>query len=180
MRKLAGLIVLAGLALGCGFSNSDIWDVLNKSPSRNFDRVLISMLIPHYQGMLDMAEAYLPQAQNPQVRSWVQELIRDRKSRISEWKTLIQRLGGPEPTAEATMKGEMYKDWVNFREGQKTEKVHSVFASLMLTNHFSTVNIAKMVDARSRDPQIEKLAQTLIAGETARLEKLQILMIRGQ
>lgn len=180
MARLAGWMVLAGLALGCGFGSSDIWDVLNRSPSRNFDRVLLSMLIPHYQGMLDMAEAYLPQAPNPQVRSWVQALIEDRKVRIRQWKTLVQRLGGPEPTAEATMRGEMYKDWVAFRRGQKTERVHSVFASLMLTNHFSTVNIAQMVEARSRDPQIEKLAQALIADETDRLEKLQVLMIRGQ
>lgn len=65
-------------------------------------------------------------------------------------------------------------------EGQKSEKVHSVFASLMLTNHFSTVNMAKMVEARSRDPKIEKLAQALIATETAHLEKLQVLLIRNQ
>lgn len=180
MGKLLGFIVLAGLALGCGFSNSDIWGVLNRPPSRTFDRVLLSMLIPHYQGMLDMAEAYLPQAPNPQVRNWVQALIKDRKERLNEWKTLIQQLGGLEPTAEATMQGEMYKDWVNFREGQKSEKVHSVFASLMLTNHFSTVNMAKMVEARSRDPKIEKLAQALIATETAHLEKLQALLIRNQ
>ncbi|WP_158531600.1 MULTISPECIES: DUF305 domain-containing protein [unclassified Meiothermus] len=180
MRKLAGLVVLIGSALGCGFSGSDIWEVLNRSPSRNFDRVLVSMLIPHYQGMLDMAEAYLPQAQDPQMRSWVQALIKERKERINEWKALLQQLGGLEPSAEATMKREMYKDWVNLRESQKSENVHSVFANLMLTNHFSTVNMAKMVEARSRNPKIAALAQSLIADETAHLEKLQALLIRSQ
>lgn len=52
----------------------------------NPDQDLVSMMMPHYQGAIDMARIYLRDGKDPEIRRMAQKIITDQEKEIAEFK----------------------------------------------------------------------------------------------
>jgi uncharacterized protein (DUF305 family) len=66
-------------------------------PSGDIERDFVAMMVPHHQGAIDMAKAYLRHGRNPQLRRLAQEIIVTQQQEIA-----VMRLAtGTPPAAPA-------------------------------------------------------------------------------
>ena len=52
----------------------------------NPDQDLVSMMMPHHQGAIDMARIYLRDGKDPEIRRMAQKIIADQEREIGEFK----------------------------------------------------------------------------------------------
>jgi hypothetical protein len=67
-------------------------------PSGDVDRDFVEMMIPHHQGAIDMAQAYLRYGSNEQLKRIAQEIIVDQQQEIAAMRLA---LGDPLPPSAA-------------------------------------------------------------------------------
>jgi uncharacterized protein (DUF305 family) len=53
------------------------------------DRDFLTMMIPHHQGAIDMAEAVLKHGKNAEVRALAENIIREQKREIAEMEKML-------------------------------------------------------------------------------------------
>jgi uncharacterized protein (DUF305 family) len=70
---------------------------MNVKPTRDIDVDFTAMMIPHHQGAIDMAVAYLRYGKNEQLRRLAQEIIVDQQQEIA-----AMRLAVGQPLAPST------------------------------------------------------------------------------
>jgi hypothetical protein len=73
-------------------------DDMTVTPSGDIDRDFTAMMIPHHQGAIDMAVAYLRYGTNEQLRRIAQEIIVEQQQEIA---AMHQALGQPLPPSAA-------------------------------------------------------------------------------
>jgi uncharacterized protein (DUF305 family) len=66
-------------------------EVMNKAMmgapmTGNPDQDLVSMMMPHHQGAIDMARIYLRDGKDPEIRRMAQSIITDQEKEIAEFK----------------------------------------------------------------------------------------------
>jgi len=67
--------------------------------SGNIDRDFATMMIPHHQGAIDMAQAELRYGSDPQLRRLAQEIIVEQQQEIRVMQMSLESLpAGPRPT----------------------------------------------------------------------------------
>ena len=66
-------------------------------PTGDVNRDFVEMMIPHHQGAIDMAQAYLRYGSNEQLKRIAQEIIVDQQQEIA---TMRLALGDPLPPSE--------------------------------------------------------------------------------
>ncbi len=67
-------------------------------PTGDVDRDFVEMMIPHHQGAIDMAVAYLRYGNNEQLKRLAQEIIVDQQQEIA---AMRMALGDPLPASDA-------------------------------------------------------------------------------
>jgi hypothetical protein len=73
-------------------------DDMAVKPTGNVDRDFVEMMIPHHQGAIDMAQAYLRYGTNEQLKRIAQEIIVDQQQEIAAMRLA---LGDPLPPSTA-------------------------------------------------------------------------------
>ncbi|RIH85764.1 hypothetical protein Mterra_01623 [Calidithermus terrae] len=180
MRLLAPLLTLAlalGTALGCGFTNSQIWLAMREASDPSFDRVYLSMLVPHYASMHKLGEEYLPYAKDPAMKRWVEGMMADRKARLEEINRLLKNLGGDKPVTKEIMQIEMDADLDQLSLDLGKPGVRDTFANVISTNLATSVNLSQIALQRSKNRAVLELARRVRDGETKRAEQLQLVML---
>lgn len=72
---------------------------MNVKPTGDVDRDFVAMMIPHHQGAIEMAKAFLRHGHNEQLRRLAQEIIVTQQQEIT---TMRLAIGEPLPPAAAT------------------------------------------------------------------------------
>jgi uncharacterized protein (DUF305 family) len=78
--------------------------MMSVGPSANSDVDFVSLMLPHHQAAIDMAEAQLMYGKDPQMRRLAQEIITDQESEIQLmqlWLKKHQSSAGPAPAVSA-------------------------------------------------------------------------------
>jgi uncharacterized protein (DUF305 family) len=175
MRWLILGVVALGSALGCGFTSPVIWNLLTGNKGPAFDRVFLSMMIPHYQGLMEIQSAFLPQIRDPALQALVQESIAADKARIATFHSQLRGLHGE---ALKVMQTEMGKDIAVMKANLLVGKEpHSVFASLIMANSASATGMANLAKERSQNGQVLRIARELVGAEQLRTEQFQVWLI---
>ena len=60
-------------------------------PTGDPDRDFLTMMIPHHQGAIDMAEVQLKHGKNPEVRAMAEKIISDQKREIAEMEKMLKQ-----------------------------------------------------------------------------------------
>jgi hypothetical protein len=71
---------------------------MNVKPTGDVDRDFVAMMVPHHQGAIDMARAFLRYGHNEQLRRLAQEIIVTQQQEIA---TMTLAIGDPLPSAGA-------------------------------------------------------------------------------
>ena len=175
MRLLASLVVMLGLSLGCGFTSPVIWNLLTSNKGPAFDQIFLSMMVAHYEGLLEIAISFLPQVRDPGLQSLLQQNIAADKARINGFRnqSRIMHL-----EALKVMQGEMSKDIAVLKANLEVGKEPiSTFASLIMANSASATGMANLAKDRSLNAQVLKLARELVQAEQDRTEQIQVWLI---
>ncbi|HEU4740809.1 MAG TPA: DUF305 domain-containing protein [Meiothermus sp.] len=180
MRLPVLLLALLGPALACGFQAPKIWAMLWETPAPNFDRAFLSLMQNHYEETKNMGERFLGQISDPQLKSWTQTFVNDRKAVLKEIQAELSSLGGTDPKAVGVMKDEMASDWKGLQTGTRQGKASETYTGLMVTNGFSAIGMAQQALERSKNPKVLGLAKRIVAAESDRVEKLQIYLMGGR
>ena len=66
------------------------------------DRDFVTMMIPHHQGAIDMAKAFLLYGKDPQIRRLAQEIITDQQSEIQLMQLWLKQHGASSRSSART------------------------------------------------------------------------------
>jgi uncharacterized protein (DUF305 family) len=69
-------------------------------PTGDVDRDFVAMMVPHHQGAIDMAKAFLRYGHNEQLRRMAQEIVVTQQQEIAAMRPVVERL--PTSAASAT------------------------------------------------------------------------------
>jgi len=134
---------------------------LEKLSGKAFDRAFLSMMIPHHQAALDMAQAVLPVSKDAKVKTWASAIIKSQQAEITTMTALLRPLGSSDPRMAAMMDG-----MKGMGQMVKTAKNPDVaFVQGMLPHHSSAIDMANVALQRSSDPKVLKIAQDIVLAQ---------------
>ncbi len=134
---------------------------LEKLSGKAFDRAFLSMMIPHHQAALGMAQAVLPVSKDAQVKTWATAIIKSQQAEITTMTALLKPLGGSDPKMVAMM--DPMKGMGQMVKSAKNPDV--AFVQGMLPHHSSAIDMAKVALQRSSDPRVLSIAQDIVLAQ---------------
>jgi uncharacterized protein (DUF305 family) len=133
------------------------------------------MMLAHYEGLLEIESALVPQVKDRQLQGLLSEIIAADKTRIAR---LQNHLRAPHKEAFSIMQGEMGKDIAVLRANLAVGKEPiSVFANLILANSASATGMANLAKDRSQNALVLNIAKELVQAEQVRTEHIQVWLI---
>ncbi|MBB6098484.1 uncharacterized protein (DUF305 family) [Deinobacterium chartae] len=135
---------------------------LSRLEGKAFDRTFLSMMVAHHQGAVDMAQAALKRARDPQVRRWAQAVIQEQQREIAQMNAWLRALGGADRAAQASMGREMASMTADIRNDQNAERA---FVLGMLPHHASALEMASLALQRSSDARVLELSRDIIRAQ---------------
>jgi len=79
--------------------NRRMHEAMQTTPTGDFDRDFIEMMIPHHQGAIDMARVLLKYGHNEKLKRLAQSIIVEQDQEIAYMRTLQEALSRAAPTA---------------------------------------------------------------------------------
>lgn len=133
---------------------------LEKLSGKAFDRAFLSMMIPHHQAAVEMAQAVLPLTKNATVKGWANAIITAQQREITTMMALLKPLGG----SDARMAGMMTMSGMGMTiKSAKNPDV--AFVQGMVPHHASAIDMATVALVRSSNSTVRKLAQDIVQAQ---------------
>lgn len=149
-----------------------------------FDLRFIDGMTPHHQGAVAMAQEALQKSKRPEIKKLSQAIINAQNKETAEmkqWRTAWYSSMGETPMAWHTQMGHS----MSMSEEQKKSMMMSMdlgaaddqfdlrFLNAMIPHHEGAVVMANDALSKSTRPEIKKLAQEIIASQTAEIKQMQ-------
>lgn len=135
-----------------------------------FDRAYLSMMIAHHQGALDMARAVQGRVKDPQVKTWVADILRDQTREMAEMQAWLQPLGGVDRAMADHMAGSMHDMLAPLRTAPDPDRA---FVQGMLPHHASALDMAALALRQSHDPRVWRLSRDIIVAQAGEMYAFQ-------
>lgn len=126
---------------------------------KDFNRAFLSMMIPHHQGAIDMAEMELKMGKDAKVKQWARKIIQDQKKEIAEMQKLLTSQGGMDEDMAAQMKNMMNMPDMNGMDPDK------IFVQMMIPHHASAIHMAGMALEKSGNFEVLRLARNIVSAQ---------------
>jgi uncharacterized protein (DUF305 family) len=140
-----------------------------------FDRAFLSMMIPHHTAAIAMSKAVLPLSKDGQVKTWASDIIASQQAEIEAMNALLRPLGGPNTALLTLMDSGMNGMATTVKKAQNPDQA---FVQGMLPHHSSAVDMAQLALTKSGDPQVLKLAKTIIVAQAGEMYDFQTWLNR--
>lgn len=134
-------------------------DQMMKLTGKDFNRAFLSMMIPHHQGAIDMAEMELKVGQDPKVKQWARQIIQDQKKEIAAMQKLLATQGGMDEEMADQMKSMMEMPDM---QGMNPDKM---FVQMMIPHHASAIHMAGMALEKSGNFEVLRLARDIVTAQ---------------
>ncbi len=137
----------------------------------------IDTMIAHHQGAVDMAKLVDGRTDNRQLQTFADGIINAQEREIAEMTRMRSKRFAESPPA-------LNMDFPGMREGmggmdmKKLEKLFGTefdveFASQMIPHHKGAIAMSDAVRAGTQDPDLKKLAETIIKDQTTEIDQMQ-------
>lgn len=176
MRKktafIAGVLLL--LLAACAFAGAPMHEGHGSDPDmhemgpihealaavkgNDFDVVFYSMMIPHHQAAVDMAEK-VRDSKDPQIQKWTAAIVKTQSEEIETMRQAVEKLGGVDATFYDMMAGDMQ----SMVEDTKSDRD---FVSLMIPHHRAAIDMAKLAPGRTEDFALLQLCEAIVTAQT--------------
>lgn len=187
-------ILIGGLAVWLfmsGSVNSPNW---NKTESQignrtgmmgsNIDAHFIEQMIPHHDDAITMAKLALEKGTRPEIKTLAQNIISSQTAENTQMRAWYKEWFGRElPEGEAVMKTHGMMSGSSMHMGamgdssdlemlSNSADFDKEFLREMIPHHQSAVMMASMLERGTNRPEMEKLADDIIAAQTSEIDQM--------
>ena len=149
----------------------------------DYDLRFIDGMTPHHQGAIAMAEDVLKNSQRPELKKLAQEIIQAQQKEIAqmgEWRKAWYPNAGEKLMMWHAESNHMMAMTPEFRKnmmmsmdlGSADDKFDSRFLEAMIPHHEGALVMAKNATAKSKRPEIKKLAQEILDSQKAEIDQM--------
>ncbi|WP_201323591.1 DUF305 domain-containing protein [Pseudanabaena sp. lw0831] len=150
----------------------------------DYDLRFIDGMTPHHQGAIAMAEDVLKNSQRPELKKLAQEIIQAQKKEIAqmgEWRKTWYPKADEKLMKWHAESNHMMAMTPEFRRnmmmsvdlGRADDKFDLRFLEAMIPHHEGALVMAKDAIAKSKRPEIQKLAQEILSSQQAEIDQMQ-------
>lgn len=154
----------------------------SKSPEIDY----LTDMIPHHQGAVDSATLLLPHITNDELKTLAQNIIQSQTKEIAEFKALLS--GGTLSNTELLASN--YQEFLKANKKamdtmmrqmnavKPTDNIQKDFVQAMIAHHNGAIKTSKIILAYTKDPQVRKIAQSIIADQESEVKLMQKLLTK--
>ena len=170
-----GVLVLAGLLGACG--GGEPAGAGKQDPQQAF----LKSMVPHHNSAVDMAEVAETEAQSKFVKDLARDITRTQTEEIGQMEKIHQRLFNaplePDMGAHAGLNlsaqqaGMDHMDGAGMIRGKRP--FDRAFVDEMIPHHRGAIRMAEVVLARTRDPELRKLAEGVVTAQKREIAEME-------
>jgi uncharacterized protein (DUF305 family) len=149
----------------------------------NFELRFVDAMMPHHQGAVVMAKEAQQKSKRPEIKKLAADMIKAQDQEIAEMKQWRQawypkanstamvydsKMGHMMPMSEDQRKGMM----MSMDLGSADDQFDRRFIDAMIPHHEGAVVMAKDALAKSKRPEIKKLAQEIVASQQKEIAQM--------
>lgn len=165
---LFGIVGLAATTV-LGQANTDG----GSGPSR-MDAMFIEQMIPHHEDAIAMAEIAEDKAEHVEIKRLAADIRDTQSAEIEQMRGWYEQwLGGEVADDGADMMDRMMGGDVDLDELETAQPFDKAFIEEMIPHHQMGVMMARMMAARSDEPEMRDLAERIIESQTREIEQMQ-------
>ena len=135
---------------------------LSKLTGKAFDRAMLSMMIAHHKGAVDMSKAVQARLKDPQVKRWAQAVIADQTKEINLMSAWLKGMGGADVAMQGAMAADMQRMVTPLKSARNPDRA---FVQGMIPHHASALDMANLALQKSADLRVLKLARDIIKAQ---------------
>ena len=150
----------------------------------DFDLDFATMMIPHHQSAVEMAEMYLPKAKDEKIKSMAQNIITSQKKEIEDLKGLIANHNTAGKKDAHMDKGHGDGEHNELMEAMNTmmDKMKGMqmsgdadkdFVTMMIPHHESAVMMSQNEISHGKHFEMKKMAQKIIEDQNMEIKQFQ-------
>ncbi len=150
----------------------------------DFDLDYATMMIPHHQSAVEMAEMYLPKGKDEKIKSMAQNIVTSQKKEIDELKVLIAKHNTDGKKEVHADKGHGDGEHNELMEAMNTmmDKMKGMqmsgdadkdFATMMIPHHESAVMMSQNEISHGKHIEMKKMAQKIIEDQNMEIKQFQ-------
>lgn len=143
--------------------------------SAPYDLQFIDTMTAHHQGAIEMAKMVDGRTENPDVKKFAAQIIKDQEKEIAEMKEWREKWFKDKPAAKnMEMPGMMdsMKMDMSKLSNAKGKEFDLMFLEMMTPHHQGAVSMAKEALAKSEKPEIKTLAGNIIKAQEAEIKMM--------
>ena len=152
----------------------------------DYDLRFIDGMTPHHQGAIAMAEDVLKNSQRPELKKLAKEIIQAQQKEIAqmaEWRKAWYPNAGKKLMMWHAESNHMMEMTPEFRRnmmmsvdlGRADDKFDLRFLDAMIPHHEGALVMAKDAIAKSKRPEIQKMAQEILSSQQAEIDQMKQL-----
>lgn len=142
------------------------------------DAMFISMMIPHHQAALDMAEVVIRRGSDPEVRAIARRIVDDQRAEIAEMRDLYRTAFGGDPPSMPAGHGMMMGMGMDAATLESAPEPDRAFLGAMIPHHAGAILMADAVLAGDPRPEVADLARRIIAAQAKEIGEMQAMRER--
>ncbi len=134
-----------------------------------FEVAYVNQIIPHHQGALDMAQAVVDRAPNPEMREAAARIIEDQEREIGELTAFLRDTYGQEVNPDERMA--MDASMIDEIRNADPAMAEQMFLLVMREHHESAVQMGEIVLQKAQSQVLLDQARTMVDSQRAEQEE---------
>ena len=184
-RTLAAVVATAVLAAGCGADEKTADPA--RAPGNPTERAFLSAMVPHHQAAIDMSEVAARRAEAADLKRIAAGIAAAQRREIEQMRGIHQRLFGRPlvPDAAAHERLGLSAEEAGMDHGgaaaslARAKPFDRAFVDEMVPHHEGAVRMAKGVLARTRDTELRRLAETIVATQEREIRQMNAFRVKA-
>ncbi len=138
------------------------------------DERFIDAMAPHHQGAVEMAEVALENAEHQELRQLARDIVTGQQAEIEQMSAIKERLFGSSEVPMEMSPEEMEMMGMMEDPGQLADEdpFDRAFIDEMTPHHESAIEMARVAQESTEDPEIRELARGIVEAQEAEIEQM--------
>jgi uncharacterized protein (DUF305 family) len=142
--------------------NSMMMGMMNMSDSVKDDQSFLENMIPHHQEAVDSSNLVLNSTTDPELKTFVQNVISAQTKEIGEMKTWYKTWFNKDYTPNSN-----YQAMMGGMKGKTGIELDQAYVQGMTMHHQGAIQMATKIQTLTKRPELLKLANDIIVSQTA-------------
>lgn len=138
------------------------------------DERFVDAMAPHHQGAVEMAEVALENAEHQELQQLARDIVTGQQAEIEQMSAIKERLFGSSEVPMEMSSEEMEMMGMMEDPGQlaNEDPFDRAFIDEMTPHHESAIQMARVAQESTEDPEIRELARGIVEAQEAEIEQM--------